>query len=460
MINSILTNAKVSYIHLENFKSFKNATFDLRATKKNAKKFAVIFGENGSGKSTIIESISFLHELVQTRCTFQKFEHFVTLHSNENYEKLSPSIKLENFFSSLNDLYPSISNLLSEVRSIDSDGLLSLSFGFQLNEYEGEYICTFDDEYITYERMSYVLTGRKTVLWEISKENFHIHPRLFSSNHNNYFSDVIEQALRYWGKHAFLALLNFEAEDKAVSFIDEVFSPELKQILSLFNSLNYSIKYWDSTKSYYNENYYLSDMRSGTISVKDQTKLVLTEAALTAFFRSIFTNIEKVFYKQELSNSNINYELMVQKKTHGKIIDIPMSQASSGTQELLSMLPYIVLALNGQIVFIDEFGTSLHEQLVPALIKAINENLSGQLIITSHHLSILDQAGLNGDAFYYITSGQDNAKQIVCTTNIEQRLHSSYNYRNRYLTRNEYHLQQIHNCDESYINFDYFIHKN
>ena len=59
MINSILTNAKVSYIHLENFKSFKNATFDLRATKKNAKKFAVIFGENGSGKSTIIESISF-----------------------------------------------------------------------------------------------------------------------------------------------------------------------------------------------------------------------------------------------------------------------------------------------------------------------------------------------------------------------------------------------------------------
>ena len=453
MKHRLYNNSKISYIHLENFKSFQNATIDFHLTKAITKKTAVIFGENGSGKSSIIESMRFLYESLQTRSTTQGFERFMELRS-EDFTKYDSSV-LDHLFSSINGSYSSLSGLISDVSSINSDGPLSLTYGFQLDGYDGEYIITFDDTALVYEKMMYVIDDRKATLWEISQNSLQIHSKLFHST--KYYSDMSEQYMRYWGKHSFLALLNFEHEDKSDSFINKNFSLELKKLLSFFTSFSYCIKYWDSTTSKFNNTEeFLENLDHGTIQVDQQSILLHTEAALSAFFRSIFTNIENVFYKQKISNSEIDYELMLRKKVGGKIIDISIQQESSGTQELIYFLPYLIAARNGHVVFIDEFGSSLHEQLVPALIQAVNENLTGQLVITSHHLSILDKSGLTGDAFYYITTGKDTKKQIVCTTDIEKRLHTSYNYRNRYLTRNEYHMQPIHTDDESYINFDYF----
>lgn len=455
MNHTTYSKAKISYIHFENFKSFQNATIDFHATKNSVKNIAVIFGENGSGKSSIIESIRFLYESIQTRCTSQNFERFIELRNAEDLSKYDPTV-FENLLSTIQGNYSSLANLVMEVKSINSNGPLSLTYGFQLDGFDGEYTLSFSNESMIYEKMVYVIDERKTTLWEFSHESLRISGKLFRSN--KYCSDITEQYTRYWGKHSFLAILNFEKEDKTFSFIDNNFSVELKKLLDFFNSFSYCINYWNSNISQFNSNdEILEHLDEGTIPSTEKATLLRTEAALAAFFRSIFTNIENVFYKQKLSNSEITYELMLRKKVNGKIMDISIQQESSGTQELIYFLPYLISAMNGHIVFIDEFGSSLHEQLVPALIQAVNENISGQLIVTSHRLSILDKAGLSGESFYYITAGKKCEKQILCTTDIETRLHTSYNYRNRYLTKNEYHMQPIHGNDETYINFDYFL---
>ena len=50
----------ITYVELKNFKSFKNTRFDFRKWKKSYKKFVAIYGENGSGKSNFVDSLSFL----------------------------------------------------------------------------------------------------------------------------------------------------------------------------------------------------------------------------------------------------------------------------------------------------------------------------------------------------------------------------------------------------------------
>ena len=50
----------ITYVELKNFKSFKDTRFDFRKGKKDYKKFVAIYGENGSGKSNFVDSLSFL----------------------------------------------------------------------------------------------------------------------------------------------------------------------------------------------------------------------------------------------------------------------------------------------------------------------------------------------------------------------------------------------------------------
>lgn len=41
-------------VRLQNFRSFKDITFDLSDTKNKYKNFAMVYGENGVGKSNLI----------------------------------------------------------------------------------------------------------------------------------------------------------------------------------------------------------------------------------------------------------------------------------------------------------------------------------------------------------------------------------------------------------------------
>ena len=50
----------ITYVKLKNFKSFRETIFDFRKGKKSYKKFVAVYGENGSGKSNFVDSLSFL----------------------------------------------------------------------------------------------------------------------------------------------------------------------------------------------------------------------------------------------------------------------------------------------------------------------------------------------------------------------------------------------------------------
>ena len=56
----------VSYVELQNFKSFSHVFFDLRGAHGIPKKMALLYGENGSGKSNLIRSLTFIGQSFDT----------------------------------------------------------------------------------------------------------------------------------------------------------------------------------------------------------------------------------------------------------------------------------------------------------------------------------------------------------------------------------------------------------
>ena len=64
------------------------------------------------------------------------------------------------------------------------------------------------------------------------------------------------------------------------------------------------------------------------------------------------------------------------------------------------------------------------------MLAAIGEQIKGQLIITTHNTLLMDCAGVNPEALYFIMNDKTFRKSVKCVTEIEDRLHPNYNYRN------------------------------
>ena len=56
-----------TYVKAKNFKSLKNISFNLNKTKIETNKFIAIYGENGSGKTNLVELFKFLQQLTISR---------------------------------------------------------------------------------------------------------------------------------------------------------------------------------------------------------------------------------------------------------------------------------------------------------------------------------------------------------------------------------------------------------
>lgn len=54
------------------------------------------------------------------------------------------------------------------------------------------------------------------------------------------------------------------------------------------------------------------------------------------------------------------------------------------------MLPFLLASIEGSTVIIDEFDSGIHDLLSRSLIKSIFKDISGQLIMTTHNTSLMD----------------------------------------------------------------------
>ena len=116
----------------------------------------------------------------------------------------------------------------------------------------------------------------------------------------------------------------------------------------------------------------------------------------------------------------------------GKLCDVPFKLESTGTQSILDLLPFFLIASTGSTVVIDELDTGIHDMRVRDLLLSMQPEISGQIIATTHN-TLLMASELPASTFYIINKDTKGRRYINCITETVDRVHPNHNIQNRYL---------------------------
>ena len=525
-----------TYLKMKNFKSFKEISIDLQNKKDEFKHIIAIYGANGSGKSTIVEAFLTLEK---TLGTMRVKDMLLDLLNNKITPPDDIPIKQEMMLEFIKTRLASstVEKIIDEYKMINTTEPMMLEFGFIINGSTGSYLMEFDNSDLIRERLEYKILKNRGCCFDIEEDKVEINSNIFESA--EFLEEIKRQIQMYWGKHTFLSILQHEMDDKSATYVNSNISPNLMNILTEFNSISYKTASNREDNSIYASPVF-ANLEGGTIEKSEEKNLDKIEQFINEFFISLFDDVNKAFYHREEKNGKIRYSLFLNKRIdaldfdidfryessgtqeilnllpylmvaitgkcviidekseeknldkieqfineffislfddvnkafyhreekNGKIryslflnkridaldFDIDFRYESSGTQEILNLLPYLMVAITGKCVIIDEFGNGIHDLMAAKLMKAVSQNIKGQLIITTHNTLIMDHSNIKPDALYFIFNGLEG-KKVKCVTDVEERLHPNYNYRNRYFNNELYADGLPKNADFDFSEF-------
>ncbi|MFQ7647586.1 MAG: AAA family ATPase [Clostridia bacterium] len=424
-----------TYIELSNFKSFGNIRFDFRKNKKQYKKFIAIYGENGSGKSNFVSAIELLSHTVTS---FVNIKHIKQLRMMLEKDEANKELLSEDWFKNIGFL--DISQNLKNCRMIDNNDISTVTYGFLIDEVEGYYTFSFDDKTIVREELYYLNNKQRGKLFTIENKDSNIISYIsqYLFKDKKYENDIMELSEMYWGKHSFLALILGEIKEKNKKYIATNISENLIKVIDGFMQIFISCKssrYQTSITG--GSNFKFRDFENVDIKLqneKQKKELELIEKILKDFYTQAYTDIIDIYYEQVPTPGNnqiARYKLYGKKIIAGKTRVIPFSLESAGTQNVLSVLRAILEAINGQTVVYDEIDNGIHDLLMKNILISLKDEITGQLIITTHNTLLLEE--LDSKSAYVIYTDFDGNKDARCFDDYDIRIQSTNNARKLYL---------------------------
>lgn len=375
-----------TYVKAKNFKSLKDIEFNLNRTKTKTNQFISIYGENGSGKTNIVELFKLLQQSTMSRATdiaMNKMPKEFWKIQEEMSDQLPTEIR-QIFQLSLN---------LNEYRMIDEEEATEIEYGFKINNKEGFYYIKFDDEIIE-EKLYYTAGKQRAYLFEIKKEDGKIIKNLNKNIFINekYNEELIDGIDKYWGKYTFLSLLSFETMEKNKEYIDNNIS---KNIIEVINKIWIMTVHVDKGALRIMPDGFvrvrkLNNIQKGIVKKDKLNEIKKYENVLNIFFTQAYADIKEVKYEINEKEDRIHYELYFNKMIGGQIKSIPSRLESDGTRRILNQFDTLIGSLLGETVILDEIDNGIHDVLMKNIIMSIKDEITGQLIITTHNTLLLE----------------------------------------------------------------------
>ena len=407
-----------TYLHVKNFKSLIDFTIDFRNKRNTPRKFVAIYGENGAGKSNIVDIFYFLKRTINTRLDFEMPHGNFTTTPQNNIQ-----------FS--RDLL-SLATIIRNSKTLGSNDNMVVECGIKINKIDYEYTIITDNEKIIYEKLSYIKQSRDKLLYEIKNGHILI---TNSVKDDRYKKELEYEIKKYWGKHSLLAIINYEKLAKTAYFIKSAINNELL----IFNDYFIVINILRPLNKYEIQDYKVN-LRFLTpiideyiIDTKREYLVNITEKILNLFATSLYSDIKQVYYRRKIQNNKIIYKLYIKKQIGDNIVDIEFTRESSGTQKIFELIPFIVEAIYGQTIIIDEFDTGIHDLMVKSILENIVEHLNGQLIITTHNTTLME-SDIKKDSVYILDILSNRKKEAYSLADYDEKIHPNLNIRKRYIS--------------------------
>ena len=418
-------------ITMENFRSFDHIVFDLTEKGNVPKHLAVLYGENGAGKSNLMSAFVLLPELTRTMDVRDAYERLLTRDAIFQDEKMEKVMR-EQMRHSLRDM----SAIIKDYRMIDCEDPIVAEYEFNINGNNGCYRVEFGQDEIVHERLEYVLNRRRGLYFDCSSDGILINDTVIQgTNGKDFLVDVKETAKRYWGKHSLLAILLYEMKDKSNAFgrdnVTENFNTVLREFRGLSCAVSMGNKSWEGLSS---KLQVLKRPLQGHLSLRRETELDYASDFFTQLFTSVDLSVRKIFYKKEFHDDEIYYKLIEEKYIAGNYRRIDFERESAGNCQLLNISCYLLTACMGGVVILDEAEANIHDLLFQKLLEEIRPILKGQVIMTTHN-TMLMEASFAREATYILSVDPDNPsdKKIRCISDYRKRTYAANNIRNKYL---------------------------
>ncbi|WP_242364229.1 AAA family ATPase [Limosilactobacillus antri] len=399
---------KIINIELDNFRSIKHLSMSLKSSINRIKNVVAVYGENGAGKSTIIDSFKNLCLSIRTLDNLEDFikirEQIIEQNKNSEFD---PSIILEHSKSSM---FTNILDVFKNSHTIDAGSKTIIKYSFSLDGKQGYYQLVFSkSNELLEEKMYHTITRNRGILFDLRKEK---KPFLSSKiiKDKNLKEEIFNRVNRYWGQHTLLAIISNEMKNNNSQFIRKNIK---SNILSFIESIARMSFYQHSVSSEMivsSQKIQGLSIEKGRIPNSGRPHLKIIENILNTFIQSSYSDVLKVFYETAKSNKGIQYRLIFRKRVGGKVVDVPVQLESGGTRRLIRILPLLIDAIQGHIVVIDEIDNGIHDLLISQILKAISKSIKGQLIFTTHNTQLMNT--MNSSNVYVLNINRNGDKEI------------------------------------------------
>lgn len=401
---------------LDNFQSFDHIELDLTGKNRTVKNHAFIYGENGSGKSNLINAMFLL--LVSSG----------TLRRGTDRTSSADSANPDE----------SLAELVRTLRMVDSEGNTRLDFTFVFGGSDARYVLEFNAAgTLVRECLSNKINSRKGILYRLEEGNEPYFVRGLIRD-KRLRDKIRSEIAQYWGNRSLLGILNEDIQGSNRLFIEDNVNPNLLSFIDGINSLTVESRMFPVTMK--------GQIRlpRGTIPPEDAQKLDIVEKMLSKFFSRLYSDVLGAYFRRETQNGRVDYELFFRKRISGKVRDISAVWESSGTKNMMNVMGSLLSCVAGGCVFVDEMDTGVHDLLITGVMEQTIPEIKGQLIATTHNTCLMDT--LSADNVYVIGIDRNGFKKIRCVSSIE-RIRPQNSIRHKYYEGNLMGIPYIADLD-------------
>ena len=414
-------------ITLKNFKVFDEIEFNLSDKKGKPLQYVFLYGENGAGKSSILESIDFLAKSFQTRFFYEEIEQLL----------INGAVDSENLVKFISKLSRTIKDLASKKKMADSNDEMLLQYDFLVNGKKVNYLLKFDDKSnLIEETLKYAFDKRIATVFSFTPKTIRFHKEFLISE--TYKDELVELKIKWWGKHTLLSILFNEFGGANDEYFDKYINSDVLNVIrSIFGRLVGNLSglpsrdFINMESSTFNG---INDIKSGKISSNNKTVLRDIENLLTDLFTKISPTINYVHYKVDEKDDEIEYKLFLNKKIANCDLDISVDDESRGTRNVIKLLPYFVKYFNNQICVLDEMDAGIHDltfsYLVSNIVNYTSE--SGQLIASCHNTKIINELDAH-NVFLIKINAENGIRSIESFADLDVNYRSSNDQERKYL---------------------------